>query len=209
MGKEGTKTRKERSDKKKDCKPTIPFSLYETFDRVSYITNNPIKTVAETILENSLSSDLVMDHFSEKFIRDYWFGDTLYIGNAKMEEGKIIRIPGDKAKVTMRLSKPVFYKLENFAYAIGKTTTSAAGQLLSVSSTETPILQRFVETSVMGELDGGRKKQLKEVLKFIHSHNPYAVEISMFSLLDMIVTRFRTGKNSLKDAIDDFIKKHE
>lgn len=200
--------RKERSDKKRDCRPTIPYDLYETFDRVSYITMRPIKTVGETILQHSLESDLVMEHFAGQFVRDYWLDGTLYVGNARIEGSKIVRVPEQKHKMTMRLSKPVFNELENFAYALGKTPTSSAALLLRVAVTDTPVLQQYVQKTVMAELDGGRKQQLREVLRYIHTHNEETVDVTLFHLLDMIVTKFRHGKHSLKDAIDAFMKNH-
>ncbi|MFS0788832.1 hypothetical protein ABC345_20940 [Shouchella sp. 1P09AA] len=200
--------RKERSDKKRDCRPTIPSTLYETFDRVSYITMKPIKTVGETIVQHSLESQLVMEQFAGQFVRDYWQNGTLYVGNQTLEGSKIIRVPERKHKMTMRLSKPVFNELENFAHALGKTTTSSAGLLLKVAVTDTPVLQQYVQKTVMTELDAGRKQQLKEVLKYIHTHNEETVDVTLFHLLDMIVTKFRHGKHSLKDAIDAFMKNH-
>ncbi|WP_245579618.1 hypothetical protein [Alteribacter aurantiacus] len=75
------KTRKVRSDKKRDVKPTIPFQLRECIYRLSYITNRPVKDVAEAICLYGLASKKVMEHLSKNFRRDFMGESTLYVGD--------------------------------------------------------------------------------------------------------------------------------
>ncbi|MCM3176307.1 hypothetical protein [Cytobacillus horneckiae] len=50
------KKRKTRSDKKKDIKPTINIKLHECINRLSYITNTPVKDVGVHICMAELES---------------------------------------------------------------------------------------------------------------------------------------------------------
>ncbi|EZH64354.1 hypothetical protein DH09_01185 (plasmid) [Bacillaceae bacterium JMAK1] len=207
MGEKIIAPRKERSDKKRDCKPTVPAALYETLDRVSYITMQPIKSVAESLLEESFQSDIVIEYFAPELMRDLWIGNKMYVGHAVQNDysGKVIRVPHPKTKLNMRLTKHIYNQLESFAYAIGKTPTSTAGEIIRVACQETPLLQRHIEQSIMDTLDYNRRQQLKEVLRFIHECNPEAVQFSFLNLLDSIIAKFRSKTNSLAEAVDAYL----
>ncbi|AIE58946.1 hypothetical protein [Bacillus methanolicus] len=75
------KERRTRSDKKRDVKPTITIQLKECIYRISYITNTPVKDVAETICEAGLVSRKVMDYLSQHFRRPVRLKNTLYMGD--------------------------------------------------------------------------------------------------------------------------------
>lgn len=205
MGEE-VKERKERADKKRDCKPTIPEELYQVINDVAVIVGNkPIKEVAETILEEGLKSEQVMEYFSDSFVNDFWLGQTVYLSCDLPFGNKVVRVAHPKKKITLRLRKSTCAALDNFAYAIGKTRTSAAAEILRVACTETQVLSRYVESVLVKTLDGERRKQLGMILRQINGHTGEE-QISFFVLMARIVKSFKHGSRSLKDAIDEYIK---
>ncbi|GAF66395.1 hypothetical protein BTS2_3296 [Bacillus sp. TS-2] len=199
--------RKERSDKKKDCKPTIKYELYETLNRVSYITNTPLKTVGETFLIEGLSDKGVLDRFTDQFVFDYWYSPNMvYIGTGKMNDSRVLRVPySNKKKVSLRLHQDYYNQLSAFAYSLNYTTTSGAAILLEATTQNSLIIQRYIELHVERTLDQKRKQQLKEVIKYVNLHSDSELHYPLASLIDLIVERFMKSSYNLKRAVDEYL----
>ena len=139
-------------------KPTVPIKMYETIGRLSYISNTPIKDVSEAIVIKGLASEKVIDHFSPQFVRDYWKGETLYVGNRAFVESRIIRVPGVKRRVSMRFNDEHYTKLQDFSYAMDLTPTSGTVLMLQGAILHTDIVHSYIEEYAEGHLDDQRKK---------------------------------------------------
>ena len=206
---EEKRARKQRSDKKKECRPTISHSLYETISQISYITNQPLKHVGETILKESLKSDYLIEKISNDFVRDFWLGNTLYMGNAEIRDSRTIRLAGLKKKYSMRLEQNEYRELNALAYSLDLTTTSTAAYILDIAIKQTPSVQRYIESNVFTLLDAERRQQLKEVLKYINQNSDDPDYLSFAALINLIATNFMKGAKTLKDAVDDFLKEEK
>jgi uncharacterized protein YjaZ len=201
------KERKQRCDKKRDCKPTIPISLYETLSRISYITKTPLKTVGETFIIDGLTQTSVLDKFETQFVRNYWYSpNLLYKGTGYINQSKIIRIPNEeKKKISLRFEQTHYDKLSDFAHALDYTTTSGASLLLQAATHNTLVVQRYIESYVERNLDAQRKKQLKEVIQYINKNSGSDLHYPLASLIDLIVERFMKNTHNLKKAVDDYL----
>ncbi|MBU8908089.1 hypothetical protein [Desertibacillus haloalkaliphilus] len=200
------KKRKVRSDKKKDVKPTIPEELYECIARLSYITQTPIKDVAETICIQGVQSKKVVEYLSNGFKRDFWMGQTLFKGDRDIEPSRIIRVKGNKRRITIRFKRDVHDQLCDLAYAMDLTVSSATGKLLDAAVRNTDIVHEYIEQYINETFDHQRQKQLKVVLDYINKHNPYDEEVSLMHLINMIAEDFFSSKtNNIKKSINEFL----
>jgi hypothetical protein len=51
------------------------------------------------------------------------------------------------------------------------------------------------------QLDGGRMKELKKVLKFINENNPYEEEITWVTLLSYLFEEIKEGTSTIKTGL--------
>jgi hypothetical protein len=202
------KKRKTRSDKKRDVKPTIP-ALKSCIYRVSFITNTPVKDVAEILCVKGLRSRKVMDHLSNFFRRDLHFSQTLYMGDLERESLQRKRQEGEKERITVRFTQPVFEDINSLAYALDVTPSKATALLLDASIRNTNLLNAYIKMHLHHHLDPGRMKELKKVLKFINQDNPYDEEISWFTLVSKIFEDIKESTNNVKLAIHHWMDKHK
>lgn len=56
------------------------------------------------------------------------------------------------------------------------------------------------------ELDQGRVKELKEVLKFINKNNPYKEEYSLHNLISYIMDELKVGATSLGSSVQNWLE---
>lgn len=203
-----SKTRKVRSDKKRDVKPTVHLSLYECVSRLSYITNTPIKDVAEYLCLSGLHSVAVIEDLSELFRRDYQFKNTLFIGEMNHTTKRVVRGAGVKKRISIRFQQSAHDKIADLAYSLDMTISSTVSLLLDKSIMHTQILDRYITKHVTASLDPGRKKQLKEVISYIRKDNPHANEITLTRLIGYIIEEFMDNTINAKKAVEKWLDKH-
>ncbi|MEK1833052.1 hypothetical protein AAAC51_41510 [Priestia megaterium] len=56
------------------------------------------------------------------------------------------------------------------------------------------------------ELDQGRLKELKEVLKFINKNNPYKEEYSLPNLISYIMDELKVGATNLGSSVQNWLE---
>ena len=205
----GDRVRKVRSDKKFDCKPFVKNSLYESISRIGYVTDRPVKEVGEFLIKQALESSEILDCYEELFVRDFWFGDTVYMGNGRIGMSKqIFKINGAKRRLNLRVSENVYNSLKTFAHAVDSSAAGAASSLIETAFLNSNVIHRYIETYVVATLDPNRRKQLKEVLVYINQNNPKTDQISLLWLIDLIAENFMRGAKNMQSAIQDFLDKH-
>ena len=199
--------RKERSDKKRDCKPIVPNETYKILDGVSYITSTPLMIVGEYFIIESLSQTSILDKFEHRFVRNFVFSENLlYRGTNYLNQSKVIRLTGlEKRKVHLRLERECYERLSSFAYALDYTPTSAASLLLQIATKNATIVQGYVEAYVERNLDIQRKWQLQEVISYINKNSDEDVHYPLASLIGLIVEKFMRNTNDLKKAVDKYL----
>lgn len=201
--------RKIRSDKKRDVKPTVHVSLYDTISRISYITNTPMKDVAEAFCINGLYSIKVIETFEKRFRRSYMFANSrfpkFFPGDESQIGQRAVKESGERRRVTIRFDQENHDKLAEFAYALDVTVSSATSMILEASIHETDILNQYLKMYLDDHLDAQRKAQLKEVLKYLAQQNHYDNEYTLRNLLAMLLDEvWEYGKN-FKRTFEDWL----
>ncbi|MCM3413210.1 MULTISPECIES: hypothetical protein [Bacillaceae] len=204
-----TKTRKVRSDKKRDVKPTISSNLKDCIYRLSYITNTPVKDVAEVLCEKGLQSRKVMDYLSTYFRRDLQFLNTVYMGDWGRESLQKKVQSGKNERITIRFSQASYENIYSLSCALDVTPSKATALLLDASIRNTNLLNAYVKTYLHHHIDETRMKELKQVLKYINKNNPYNEEISWFTLLAMIFEDIKESTVNVKDVIHNWMDKYK
>lgn len=205
------RVRKVRSDKKREVKPTITMSLYECIDRLSYMTTNPIKDVAEEICVLGLQSEKTIDLLAGYFRRDYW------IQERKLIRGDVSRVPytfkdGDsqKRRISIRFSQSLHDKLSELAYALDMTVSSTTALLLKTAIYESTIFVDYVLKHLDDETTEARMNQLQYIVDFINESNkeePIDIRMLVSYILDKASTKTRDFKRTFVKFIEQYIEK--
>lgn len=203
------KSRKTRSDKKRDIKPTVSTSLKDCIYRLSYITNTPVKDVAEVICEKGLESRKVMDYLSNYFRRDLRFRNTWYIGDLERESLQRKYQSKTNERITIRFKQSVYENIAALSVALDVTPSKATALLLDASIRNMNVLNAYVKRYLHDHIDQVRMKELKQVLKYINKNNPYNEEISWFALLSLIVEDFKESTHNIKENIHKWMDKYK
>lgn len=194
--------RKVRSDKKRDVKPTVPLTLKECIDRLSYITNRPIKDISEEICIYGLYSRKVIELLSEKFRRNYTFKNTMFIGNLNRDSIQKEKIKGLKDRITIRFKQNEYEKIYSLSFSLDVTPSRATALLLDATIRNSEFINQFLEKYVVAELDENRQRELKAILKFINKNNPYNKEVTISALVAYYFDEIKNGLMSFQDFIE-------
>lgn len=202
------KKRKVRSDKKRDVKPTVCNHLKDCIYRLSYITNTPVKDVSETLCQEGLRSGKVIDYLSIHFRRDLQHLNTIYMGDSRRESLQRRRPEGSTSRLTIRFTPQTYENIYSLSTALDVTPSKATALLLDASVRNVDLLNTFVKDYVEDQIDEGRMKELRQVLKYINKNNPYDEEVSWFSLLSMIMEEFKDSSLHIKDRIYQWMDRY-
>jgi hypothetical protein len=205
----GTKIRKVRIDKKRDVKPTISINLKDCIYRLSYITNTPVKDVAEILCEKGLQSRKVIEYLSRYFRRDFQFLNTVYFGDWGKESLQRKYQSGKNKRITIRFTQTSYENIFSLSCALDVTPSKATALLLDASIRNTNLLNAFVKTYLHNHIDEERMKELKQVLKYINKNNPYQEEISWFALLAMIFEDVKESTGNVRTIIHNWMDKYK
>lgn len=200
--------RKIRSDKKRDVKPTISSNLKDCIYRLSYITNTPVKDVAEILCVKGLQSRKVMEYLSQYFRRDFQFLNTIYIGVFGRESLQRKYQSGKNERITIRFTQTSYEDIFSLSCALDVTPSKATALMLDASIRNTNLLNAFVKTYLNEHIDNNRMKELKQVLKYINKNNPYNEEISWFTLLAMMFEDIKESTNNVREVIQNWMDQY-
>ena len=114
----GQGTRKVRSDKKREVKPTISIQLKDAIYIISYVTSTPVKDVAERICTDGLASKKVISSLSPRFRRTVRLANTLYMGDIKRPTLRRNNIAEKTDRISLRLLAPDYDNLSTLAFAL-------------------------------------------------------------------------------------------
>lgn len=205
----GEVKRKTRSDKRKDVKPTISVGLRDCIYRLSYITNKPVKDIAETICIKGLESRKVAEYLSDYFRRDYHFLNTIYCGVLERESLQNKYQSGKNVRITIRFTQKAYDDICLLAHALDVTPSKATAILLHASISNSNLLNAIVKRYLHDHIDQNRMRELKQVLKYINKNSPYDEEISWFSLISMIVEELKDNSNNIKDIVHSWLDRYK
>jgi len=202
------KKRKIRSDKKRDVKPLIPVDLKECIYSLSYITNTPVKDVVEEICISGVSSPKVMDYLSNYFRRGFSSESTVYMGDMSIEPIRKLYKNIEKERVSTRLKDghgETYDVIKRLAYALDSTPSLATSFLIEASIKNSDFVDEYMTKHLEEELDQGRLKELKEVLKFLNKNNPYKEEVSLHNLISYIMDELKIGAANLGSSVQNWL----
>ncbi|MDN4075898.1 hypothetical protein [Fictibacillus terranigra] len=130
---------------------------------MSYITNTPVKDVAETICEKGLQSRNVLDYLSQFFRRDLQFLNTVYMGDWGRESLQKKMQSGKNERITIRFTPATYENIYSLSRALDVTPSKATALLIDASIRNTHLLNAFVKCYLHQHIDAARMKELKQV----------------------------------------------
>lgn len=177
------------------------MQLKECIYRLAYITNTPVKDVAEEICVVGLRSRNVIEYLSQFFRRDFRLGNTFYMGDLERESLQAKKDKEKTGRVTIRFPQRTHERICALAYALDVTPSRATAILLEASITNTNFSNAFTRHYLQGKLDEGRMRELKKVMRFINQNNPYEEEISWGVLLSYLYEELKLGANHVANSL--------
>lgn len=209
MGSGGaSKQRKVRSDRKRDIKPTVPHELRECIYRLAFITDTPVKDVAEAVCINGIHTPKVIGHLSQYFRRDIRFANTIYRSNPNSLPISKRALTGQTARITIRFKTDTYDTISAMAYALDCTVSRTCALLLDASVRDGDFINEFVRKYLEANLDAERVRELKKILRYVNADNPYGEEYTWASLLSLMIDEVREVTAKVADAATDFIVKN-
>ncbi|MBO0586098.1 hypothetical protein [Sporosarcina sp. E16_8] len=199
------KGRKVRSDKKREIQPTISKELRECIFRLSYITDTPVKDVAEAVCVSGIGRKKVISYLSQNFRRDVRVDNTLYMGDMDRAPVKKRTAAGRSERISIRFRGQTYESIHTLAYALDCTTSRACALLLDASIRDVDFVNDFVEEYLKKYIDEHRMGELKKVLKYVNANNPYDETISWARLLSYMVEEVKVHAEKVQDTVSDFI----
>ncbi len=204
----GVGNRKQRNDKKRDIKPTISRELKDTIYRLSYITDTPVKDVAEAVCINGIGRKMVISYMSQNFRRGVRIDNTIYRGDMSRVPVKKRTAPGQSERISIRFRPQTYEAIYALSYALDCTVSRACALLLDASVRDSDFINEFVREYLEANIDENRMKDLRRVLRYINKDNPYTEEYSWASLLSYMIDEVRTATGKVSDTVTDFIVNH-
>ncbi|UYB50148.1 hypothetical protein OCI51_26430 (plasmid) [Lysinibacillus capsici] len=194
--------RGQRSDKKRDVKPTLKLDLKDAIYRLSNITYTPVKDVCPSLCMFVIKDRKTIEHLSQFFKRDLLFDNTMFRGHVTNKTiSKRINVPGER--VTIRFSQSEYSAIALVAFALDCTVSRATAILLEISMSQARFVNAYIKEFLQHELSESQMREFKEILRYINrngeSHHSWA------SLLAHVVDEVGSPVNRIKEAISNFI----
>lgn len=188
--KEGVRN-KERSDKKRDVRPTIASDLYDFISDLSYVTNTPIKKVSEHLCIEGMKSKRVVEHISQHLRRPYVHGNTFYQGFLDRKPYKPSDDHNEKRKRlgTVRFNSHDYENLSSLSYALDINISSGVGLILAISAKDIDIINNYILNTVNYTLDENKKRVLKNLYKYVYYKSPFKNSISLLDIASYIYNK--------------------
>lgn len=201
------KGRKVRSDKKRDVKPTVSRELKDCIYRLSYITDTPVKDVAEKISIEGFRRKKVISYLSRNFRRDIRIDNTVYMGDIERVPIKKRTSSGQSERISIRFKSDMHERLSALSYALDCSVSRACALLLDATVRDVDFINSFAYEYLSEHVDKQRMDELKKVLQYINSGNPYEEEISWSVLLSYLMKEVKVHAEKVQDTVTDFIVK--
>lgn len=201
----GKVSRKIRSDKKREIKPTIPYELKEAISIISYVTSTPVKDVTERICTEGFQSRKVIENLSPYFRRTVRLKNTLFIGDLNSYPAHRYQTAGKTERISVRFLSHDYENITTLAYALDCTPSKATALLLDVSIRNSDFVNSYFKEFVKTKLDDFRMQELQRLIRWLNNENPYEEGISWGLLLSYIFANMKDGASTFSDSINDFI----
>lgn len=199
--------RRQRSDKKRQCAPTISVLLKDTIHRLSYITDTPVKDVAEAICISGLTSKKVIEYLALNFRRELRLGQTVYMGDISLPSLQRKIAAGKTERISIRFHAHDYENVCALAYSLDVAPTRAVALLLDASIRNSEFMNDYVRDYLKRELDERRLIELKKVMGYLRKNNPYEEDLTWTHLLTYIYDEIKEGSQTVADGVGTFISR--
>lgn len=197
--------RKQRSDKKRDVKPTINIALKDAIYRLSHITQTPVKNVAEQMVDHAINERDVTDNLSTSFRRDIRVNNTLYCGSIdNVHIGR--RENGECERLTLRLNQQSYEGVSVIAYALDVSTSRVCALLLDASMRDFRFINTYVSRYLNSKLSSEQMKELRDILRY--SNEGVDDYMTWAAFLSAIIDEVSAPVTRIKDAVNEFIARN-
>lgn len=201
----GQATRKQRSDKKREVKPTISVHLKDAIYIISYVTSTPVKDVAESVCTHGMTRRKVLDYLAQNFRRDIRIDNTLYMGDLSRPSLRRHWAAEKTDRLSIRFKAPDYDRLALLAFAMDVTPSRACALLLGASIRNGDFINEYFRDFAKSQLDENRMRELRKVIRYLNVENPYDEAISWGLLLSYIFSNMREGATTFRESINEFI----
>lgn len=188
--------RKVRSDKKTDVKPVIPVHLKETIYRLSKVCDLFVKDLAVILCSEGIQSKEVMGLLKPNFRRGVRLGNTIYFGSLDNPSLQRKMDKGFHERITIKFESADFENIALLAHALAVTPSRATAILLDASIRDPDFIHTLLKDhSKRKRLTEEDQVELKKVMKYINSDNPYKSIVTWSDMLlyvgDFVVNGWR------------------
>jgi len=194
--------RKERSDKKRDVKPVITIELKDAIYRMAYITQSPIKDVAERMVVHAVSEREIIDNLSQSFRRDVRIDNTLHHGHIRNKR-ICKREEGERERITLRLTQRTYEVVAVLAYALDVSASRVCALLLDESMRDFRFINGYVNRHLSDKITDSQMRELRSILRYVNEDADD--QMTLASLLSSIVDEVSAPVTRMKDAVNEFI----
>ncbi|MFS0783469.1 hypothetical protein [Bacillus sp. 1P06AnD] len=132
-----------------------------------------------------------------RFKRTIRVNNTLYIGSNENQPFPKRETSPDRERITIRFHQETVENIKMFSYALDLPPARVTALLLDVTLKDSEFINKYVKEYLKQNLDPGRMKELKKVMKFINQNNPYEERISWSNLLSYLAEEIRLNANSI------------
>ena len=203
------KKRRERSDKKRDVKPTLPIHFKDAVFRLSYITNTPVKDVAEYLVVKALDTEVVIEELSSFFKRDYVYKNAIFLGQLDnrdlRKESKGENFETDR--LAIRFKNVDKESIDSLAFSLNVTSSLCTAYLIRIAVTSSSVVNNYLKEYLEDNLNQTRMRELEKALAFINKHSPGddTEEIGWIELLSYFAEEMKESKINLINGIKQWL----
>lgn len=201
-------SRKVRSDKKRDVQPTVTKELKDCIYRLSYITDVPVKDVAEQICIAGFCNQGVLSYLARNFRRDVRIDHVLYMGDIGRVSVNRRNLFGRSERISIRFKSNMYENLSILSYALDCSVARATSLLLDATVRDVDFINEFVRRYISEHMDEKRMNELKNVLKYINGRNPHEEEISWTVFLSYLMKEVKVSAEKVQDTVAEFVINH-
>ena len=196
--------RKERSDKKREVKPTISIKLKEEVERLSHILELPIKDLGVILCNEGLNNKEVVEVLAPCFVENIRLrvGNTIFFGHETHES--LTHFDDEETdRVSIRFTQNKYTDIELLAECLGVTPSRATAVLIDSALRHVDITATLMrEYNRRMVTDEETVKELDRFMKYINRDNPYGESSTKRELSALITPEPVNVSRLTKEVMD-------
>lgn len=196
---------RQRLDKKRDIKPTVPLNIKAAIYHISDITKSAVKDVGEYITALVIRDRKAIEHLRPYFKRNYIFENTMIMGS--ISNKSLIKRnnedPGER--VTIRFKQQDYAIISDLSHALDCTKSRTVAVCLEIGILNHRFVNAYIKNYLRKELTNEQVRELQGILKYAsETGRPHLSWAHLLSLVDEEVG----PQASIRESVNEFIVKH-